>query len=243
MLVSAALAVGAVSVLGGHALAQSSSDIAGVWAFNGGQVGVVKNADKSFTGTVIRATRTTACPHPIGERMWTDVRLGGGDINWWGKHVWFLTQPCRTAPSPGYTAWKIFVNQEGKEFLRGCYAHWAHPEIQPVIDRSGQADPGSGGICIDSYRVTQKKTTFKSIARFPESRCFGAALRLKFADPPTDALATVRITAGDFKSTLKRPLRVVRVAVAEGTLKVKVKVIARTVLGQTIRGSAIFKRC
>jgi hypothetical protein len=230
----------------GSASAQSTSDFANVWEFNGGQVGVIKNADKSFTGIVVRTTKTGSCVHPVGEQIWTGARLGT-NLSWSGKHVWFLTGPCRLAPATGNTVWKIFKNTNGKTFLRGCYANWARPDILPVIDAAGVCSPAfasiSEGAVIDSSYVARKKGTFKSIAKFPKGKCLGKTLKLKFVDPPTDALATVQVTAGKFKKTLTRAKLSLNLKVADGTGKVKVSIKAKTLLKHTIKGSKTYSTC
>lgn len=241
--VAVAVAVCATTIASaGSASAQSTSDFANVWSFNGGQVGVIKNADKSFTGVVIRATTSGSCVHPIGEQMWTGARLGT-NLTWSGKHVWFLTGPCRLAPATGNTTWKIFKNANGKTFLRGCYTNWARPEIFPTIDNAGVCATGDSGATIDSDYISPRKSTFKSIAKFPKSACVGKTLKLKFVDPPTDALATVKVTAGKFKKTLTRLNLNLNLRVAKGSGKVKVRVNAKTLLGHTVKGSKTYTRC
>lgn len=222
---------------------QANNDIVGLWNFNGGIVGVTKNADKSFTGTVVKATTTGTCGHPVGERMWTDVRLAG-NLNFFGKHVWFLTTPCRPAPSAGSTAWKIFVDVNNKRFLRGCYASWSNTTLQPQIDVAGHADVGPGGTCIDSYAVPAKRSTIKQIVKFPDLKCVGSRLKLTFTDPPTDAIAAVQVYAGTARKTFKRTkmaAATVRPKAAGGT--VKIKVIAKTLLGNKITGSKTYTAC
>jgi hypothetical protein len=243
-----AIAVGAITMAtAGSASAQSTSDFANVWAFNGGQVGVIKNADKSFTGIVVRATKSGSCVHPVGEKIWTNVRLGT-NLSWSGQHVWFLTGPCRLAPATGNTTWKIFKNTQGKTLLRGCYANWARPDIQPqFIAGITECTPAfanvNEGATIDSDFVPSRKGTFKSIARFPKSKCIGKTLKFKFAEPPTDALATVTVTSGKFTKTLTRPNLSLSLKVAPGSGKVTVKVRAKTLLRHTIKGAKTYKTC
>lgn len=238
-----AIAVGATTLaFAGQASAQSTSDFANVWKFNGGQVGVIKNPDKSFTGVVIRATTSGLCVHPVGEQMWTGVRLGT-NLTWSGKHVWFLTGSCQLAPATGNTTWKIFKNPSGKTFLRGCYTNWARPEIMPAIDNAGTCTTGDGGATIDSDYIPGKKSTFKSITKFPKSKCLGKTLKLKFVDPPSDALSTVKVTAGKFKKTLTRAGLTLNLRVAKGKGKVKVSVSAKTLLGHKVKGSKTYKTC
>jgi hypothetical protein len=236
----------ATMAVAGPASAQSTSAFAGVWSFNGGKVGVVKNADKSFTGVVIRATKSGTCVHTVGEKMWTDVRLSN-NLSWWGKHVWFLKNPCHLAPSPGNTAWKIFKTPGGKTFLRGCYANWALPTIQPqfVFQNGGwDCSPGQDGAVIDSNYIRPKKSTFKSIARFPKAKCLGKKLKLRFVNPPTDALSTVKVSAGGLTKVLDyRNKLALTLTVSPGSGKVKIKVLARTLLGHTVKGGKTYKTC
>jgi hypothetical protein len=241
--IAMAIAVCATTMaFAGSASAQSTSDFANVWSFNGGMVGVIKNPDKSFTGIVLRPTTSGSCVHPVGEQMWTGARLGT-NLTWSGKHVWFLTGPCRLAPATGNTTWKIFKDAKGKTFLRGCYANWARPDVLPAIDIAGNCAFGEGGAIIDSNFIPSKKSTFKSIAKFPKSSCVGKTLKLKFVDPPTDALATVKVTAGKFTKTLTRPSLNLNLKVAKGAGKVKVSVNAKTLLGKTVKGSKTYKSC
>ena len=232
-----------IAVWSTPASGQANNDIVGLWNFNGGIVGVTKNADRSFTGTIVKATTTGTCAHPVGEQMWTGVRLAG-NLNYFGRHVWFLTAPCRVAPSPGNTAWKIFADANGKRFLRGCYAAWSNAALQPQIDVTGHAEVGPGGTCIDSYAIAARRSTIRQIVTFPKVKCIGPRVKLTFTDPPTDAIATVRVSAGAANRTVKRA-RMTAVTIRPkgvGAI-VRIKVVARTLLGDKITGDRTYAAC
>jgi hypothetical protein len=71
---ASALLITLVSLCVVPAAARAAADIEAVWSFNGGQVVVRADPAGTFTGKVIRATQLATRAHPVGEKMWINVR-------------------------------------------------------------------------------------------------------------------------------------------------------------------------
>src|SRR3712207_4544302 len=80
-----ASAVTALSVAPAHAAYDA---LEGSWSFEGGEVLVTAGADGALSGTVVRATRFSPCPHPVSEVMWRFAPPAAGSAVRWGTHQW-----------------------------------------------------------------------------------------------------------------------------------------------------------
>ncbi len=68
----------AVLMAVGVSSASAATDIEGVWAFNGGEIGIgTPLTDGTYVGTVVQATTFAECPHPVGQQIWTGIRAPG----------------------------------------------------------------------------------------------------------------------------------------------------------------------
>src|SRR5579871_5845591 len=80
-----------VSLLSAAAPAAATSEIEGVWSFNGGEVAIHPVASGKFTGIVVTPTKFSECEHKTGEEMWTGISLQP-DGSFWGFHQWLFEQ-------------------------------------------------------------------------------------------------------------------------------------------------------
>ena len=245
----AALVALALTLVAAAPAAAQSDPIEAVWTFSGGQVAVDPQPDGSFVGTVIRQTQFAECPHPAGEKMWTEIRKQP-DGQYFGKHQWFRIADCSPI-NRGNSAFRILQRPDGATFLRVCFAHPDNPDKQPTIAPDGTS-ANTDVSCDDSDFVSATPRTppkLSDIVTLPRQtrRCasrrrFG--IRLK--EPPGDALASAKITLN------RRSLRVVR---RNGRLtstvdlrglprgRYALKIVAKTVRGKTIQGTRRYRTC
>src|SRR5271166_1284619 len=116
----------------------SVSPIEAVWAFNGGEVAVVRQADGAYAGIVDAPTTFARCSHPVGEQMWSRMRLQP-DGSYWGLHQWFFeSEPCQLNPTLGPSAWRVMTATNGSRYLLVCFS--APGSTQPTIAASGATE-------------------------------------------------------------------------------------------------------
>jgi hypothetical protein len=84
----------------------------GYWNYGGGVVQVT-GSGSSLTGTVVKATTFSSCPHPVGEAMWKLTRSASG---YTGTHSWFAASDC-TVGSLGYGASTWLISESGGNLL------------------------------------------------------------------------------------------------------------------------------
>ncbi len=151
---SSLLVAGLVTIMlvVGVASARAESSIEGVWSFNGGKVAIQEaQSEETFFGTVVAPTKFAQCTHPVGERMWTDMRRQP-DGSYWGLHQWFFgTEECIPNPSLGPSAWRVLPGKGGSHFLRACFSEPGSND-QPTIAPSGESAHVTFG-CVDSALV------------------------------------------------------------------------------------------
>lgn len=119
----AALAT-AVLCLGGAtagASEDSTSPIVGIWSFNGGQIGVQRLSDGTYTGTVVAETTFAECPHPVGQPIWTGMTEHKDGL-FTGYHQWYEVE-CKINPTLGPTAWRVLEEPNGDRYMRVCFSH------------------------------------------------------------------------------------------------------------------------
>lgn len=242
----------ATVLLGAAALpsaAHAAADIEGTWSFSGGEVVVQPQADGSFTGTVIRQTQFSVCPHPVGEVMWTQVRLQP-DGQYFGKHNWLLNGSCALA-GLGNSAWRVLTKPDGQRLLRICFASERNPELQPTIDPAGNSANTTTG-CQDSDLLAPPATPPKSIttiATLPKQgkkKCLSKrSFRIRLKEPKGDALDSAKVyVRGKLAKTIKRD-RITAPVNLTGLPKGRytIKITAKTVLGRTISGTRKYRTC
>lgn len=243
------LLTGAV-LLAAPSAASAQADIEAVWRFSGGEVAVQAQPDGSFMGTVIRQTQFAECPHPVGEQMWTQMRLQP-DGQYHGEHQWFNVPACTYMSPKGRTAWRVLTKPDGAKFLRVCFGK---PETgtQPTIAPDGAATNDEQG-CNDSDLVSplpQGKPSVRTIATLPSQgrkKCLSKrSFRIRLKEPPGDALATARVYVNNKRvgpvrtgDRLTAPVNLRNLPRGRYT----VKITATTVLGKTISGTRKYRTC
>lgn len=247
---AARTAIAALAALGVAAPAASAAaDVEGTWSFSGGQVVVTPEADGSFTGTVIRPTQFAVCPHLVGERMWTQMRLQP-DGQYFGKHQWLANAGCGPA-GLGNSAWRVLTRPDGQRFLRICFATHERPELQPTIDAAG-ADANTTTGCQDSDLLAPPAapaTSVTAIATLPaqgKKKCLSKrSFRIRLKEPKGDALDSAKVYVnGRLVRTIKRE-RITAPVNLTGLPKGRytVRITAKTVLGRTITGTRKYRTC
>jgi hypothetical protein len=132
-LVIAAAMLLAVGV--GTASAGATSNIEGIWSFNGGQIGVQRLSNGTFEGTVVAETKFAECSHPVGQQIWTGMTLQP-DGSYFGFHQWYFAAPtCVLNPTLGPTAWRVLEGTDGSHYLRVCLSHPG--TTQPTVAVNG----------------------------------------------------------------------------------------------------------
>jgi hypothetical protein len=233
------------------AAAQSPDPIESVWEFNGGQVAVERQADGSFIGTIIRPTQLSACTHQNGEQMWTEIRAQP-DGQYFGRHQYFRTSDCSFIER-GAIALRVLRNAEGQTFLRVCFDDPERsPDEQPSIAPDGSNTNTDDG-CRDSTfvaplpRTPPRLNDIVTLPRQPSRGCFSRrrfTIRLK--EPPGDALASARVALNRKNIPVRRRVgRLTAVVDLRGLPRgrYRVRIVAQTVRGRTIRGSRRYRTC
>jgi hypothetical protein len=228
--------------------------IEGIWSFNGGQIGVQGRPGGSFVGTVVAPTKLGQCVHPVGEQIWSDMRLQP-DGSYWGLHQWYEgTKECIPIPTLGLTAWRILPAANGSRFLRVCFSE-PGSNSQPTIAANGTAANDTLG-CTDSALVSAlpaiSSAQFGQYVKFPAAGgCFGkATMRIRMHDPTSDPLEkiVVKLRSGKIHraAKLKRiGSKITATLNLKGLTAAKFTVTVRltTVLGSHLSGKRTYALC
>jgi hypothetical protein len=247
-LIATSLAIGAAS-------AAADAPIEGVWSFNGGKVAIqAQSTGGALIGIVVAPTKFTQCTHPVGERMWTEMRLRP-DGSYWGLHQWFFaTEECVPNPVLGASAWRVLQNPSGERFLRACFSE-PESKSQPTIAPSG-ATAGATFGCVDSALVaplpTVSSAQFNRYVTLPANgKCISRSrMRVRVHDPKNDPLAKIVVTLKSGKVHRRAKLRrhgktataILKLnGLAAGPFIVTVRLT--TVLGEHLSGKRAYFRC
>lgn len=249
------LALVASVVLAASAGPASAADpIEGIWSFNGGQIGVQGRSDGSFVGTVVSPTKLGQCFHPVGEQIWSDMRLQS-DGSYWGLHQWYIgTTECSQIPTLGLTAWRILRSAGGSRFLRVCFSE-PGSKSQPTIAADGTPANATLG-CTDSALVSSLPVVgsaqFGRYVKFPASgSCFSnSTMRIRMHDPKSDPLkkVVVKLKSGKVHRTAKLKRSGPKITATlnlKGLTADKFTVTVRltTVLGSHLSGKRTYTLC
>jgi hypothetical protein len=243
-----ALAIALLLALPASAAAQA--DIEGVWSFTGGQVAVQPQPDGTFTGTVVRQTQFSECPHPAGEKMWVGLRRQP-DGQYWGGHQWFNTADCSPLPNRGNTAFRVLAKPDGTKFMRVCFAAPENRETQPKIAPDGSNTDTDRG-CNDSDLVAplpKGRPAITTIATLPSQgrkRCLSRrSFRIRLKEPRGDALVSASVLVNNRRVATRSGARITAPVNLRGLPRGRysVKITARTVLGRTITGTRRYRTC
>src|ERR1035438_1972677 len=121
----------------GVATAMATTNIEGVWSFNGGEIAVQPEGNGKFEGIVVQPTQFATCTHPNGQKIWKEI-TAQPDGSYWGFHQWYKTESCVENPVLGPTAWRVVEEAGGGHYLLVCLS--APGKSQPTIP------PGSSGV-------------------------------------------------------------------------------------------------
>ncbi len=231
------------------AAASAQADIEAVWSFTGGEVAVQAAGDGSFTGTIISPTRFSECEHPVGERMWVNLRPVG-DGSYHGGHQWFRTSDCSPIPERGNTAFRVLVREDGTRFLRVCFAAPERPDLQPTIAPDGSSARTTTS-CVDSDFVSPPAPppTFRQVVVLPKQGKKGCVsrrnFRIRLRQPRGDALKSAVVFVNGKRVKAVRGKRLTARVDLRGLPKgrYKVRIVAKTVLGRTMRGTRRYRTC
>jgi hypothetical protein len=248
------LAVGAAS-------AGAASSIEGVWSFNGGQIGVQRLANGTYSGTVVVETKFAECTHPVGQEIWVGM-TEQSDGSYWGLHQWYFGE-CQENPLRGPTAWRVLEEPGGSHSLRVCFSHPG--TSQPMITASDAPKEASE---YAAYHVTYGCTNSALTARLPVApgsgksgvagsierltlpsakKCVSVRLfKIHLADPKYDPLKKVTVTLKGRKiATSHKGNYVLATINLRGLPKgaFTIKIHATTVLGHHLSAKRTYHTC
>jgi hypothetical protein len=237
----------------GAATAGASSSIEGVWSFNGGQIGVQRLANGTYSGTVVVETKFAECAHPVGQEIWAGM-IAQSDGSYWGLHQWYLGE-CQENPLRGPTAWRVLEEVSGSHYLRVCFSHPG--TSQPTIAANG-SDSGATYGCTNSALTARlpvapgsgKSRVAGSIERLTlpsAKKCLSVRLfKIHLADPKYDPLKKVTVTIKGRKiATSHKGNYVVTTINLRGLPKgaFTIKIHATTVLGHHLSAERTYHTC
>ena len=244
------LAVGAAS-------AGAASSIEGIWSFNGGQIGVQRLANGTYSGTVVVATKFAECAHPVGQEIWTGM-TEQPDGSYLGLHQWYFGgSVCQENPLRGPTAWRILEEVNSSYYLRVCFSHPG--TSQPTIAADGSARGATYG-CTNSALTAllpvapgSGVTGSKESLTLPSAKkCLSArSFKIHLADPKYDPLKKITVTLRGRKiksrkiTTSRRGNYIVATINLRGLPKgaFTIKIHATTVLGHSLSASRTYHTC
>jgi hypothetical protein len=232
----------------GVASAGASSSIEGVWSFNGGQIGVQRLANGTYSGTVVVETKFAECTHPVGQEIWAGM-TAQSDGSYWGLHQWYLGE-CQENPLRGPAAWRVLEEVNGSHYLRVCFSHPG--TSQPTIAANG-SDSGATYGCVNSA-LTAPLPAASGTAGFKESlslpsakKCLSLRLfQIHLLDPKYDPLKKVSVTIrGRMFATVRKGKYIVATINLKGLPRsaFTVKIRATTVLGHHLSASRTYHTC
>lgn len=236
----------AMTLLVGVVSAGASSSIEGVWAFESGEIAVTPLPDGRFVGTVVDETKFAECVHPVGQEIWTEMRLQP-DGSYWGHHQWYFEGTCATNPTPGPTAWRVNQAPDGSKDLQVCFSEPG--TLQPTIAASGVTADVTYK-CVNSAltaALPAAGVAGEHLSLPSAKRCVSARLfKIHLADPKYDPLKQVIVTIGGRKiKTARRGHYVVATIDLEGFPRgaFTVKISAMTVLGHHLTSRRTYHTC
>jgi hypothetical protein len=215
--------------------------IEGSWLFQEGEVLVQATGPGAFEGTVVKATRFAACPHPAGERMW---QMSGGGTSFSGTHIWYRPD-CSPDPG-GQSTWTVTSTDAANFTLRFCTV--APGGGPPAFDAAGIARPGT--ICNDLKRVLppQPTPTFQRVVGLPKEtrKCRSRRnFRIRLRAPKADPLVRATVHVNGKRVKVLSGSRVTAPVDLRGLPKgrYKVKIAATTTSGRVIQGTRRYRTC
>jgi hypothetical protein len=251
MIAALLLTLAGTTALSAAPASASQPSIEGVWNFGGGTIIVAPNPAGQLVGTVASPTTFDACPHPVGQQIWTDIQETA-DGAYTGMHEWYRSDgtACVPIPMPGPTAFRVLASSDGSDVLRVCFNHPGTTD--PTIAPDGTTSNVNYG-CTDSTPVSAIPTSAPSFSQTvvlpAASRSICLSLRhftIHILEPRHDPFVrlTVRLDGRAIKvahhgnyMTAKIDLR----GLPKGTYTVYIR--GRTAAGFTVRGSRTYHTC
>jgi hypothetical protein len=253
------------------ASAAATSEIEGVWSFNGGAVDIVSIPGDKFEGIVTVQTQFASCPHMVEEHMWTDI-TPEADGSYWGLHQWFHSSPeCAKNTTLGPTAWRVLHEANGSRYLRVCFSEPGTK--QPTISADGApldpseysahsvtygcvnselisplpVAPSSPGTTTGSSPGPSAKGGVEGITLYKASQCLRPGLfKFRLNAPKYDPFKTIAVVFEGHKVPVVRKAGYVIVQLNLKGLKKSsftVKVTATTVLGHKLTAKRTYRIC
>jgi hypothetical protein len=235
----------------GVATAAATSNIEGVWSFNGGQIAVQSAGNGKFEGIVVQPTRFAVCTHPIGQKIWKEM-TPQADGSYWGFHQWYKSdegEGCIENPVLGPAAWRILEAPNGSRSLRVCLSRpgTTQPTI-PVGSEGIGATYGCQSSAMTAPLAGSAVGSFKEVVSLPSSRqCvsgrkFIIHIRSATYDPFKSVVVTllgrkVKVVhrSGEYIATISLK------GLPRGVFTIRVKAI--TVRGNRLSGSRTYHTC
>jgi hypothetical protein len=265
------LALAAVATLAlalGAASAWASSNIEGIWSFNGGEIGIQELSNGTYEGTVVSATTFAECPHFVGEPIWTDMSLQA-DGSYWGFHQWYFENSgCEQNPERGRTAWRVLEKPSGDLYLLVCLsspgsesqptiaADGSHSgetygciesELKAPLPTTGGPSPGSGSSPGSSPGGSGVAGEVERLTLPSAKKCLSARrFRIHLAEPRYDPFKTVRVTIKGHKiATAKHGNYVVATINLKRFKRGRFTIVIHvtTVLGHHLSGKRTYHTC
>ncbi len=236
------------------ALASASTQLQGVWSFNGGEIAIhPEGSDGALVGTVIESTTFAQCPHQVGEQIWSGI-TPEADGSYWGLHQWFYENgSCTPNPELGLTAFRVLSKGSGR-YLRVCLSEPGDGQ-QPTISADGFAANATFG-CVDSALVaglpTSSELRAENLIRLRANTACVASrrLRIRIHRPAGDTIvkSTVTVSGGGRAHVVKvverggEDVAIVHPGAVTGG-RFTVTVTLRTALGHTIKTTRTYRTC
>ncbi|HEY2283735.1 MAG TPA: hypothetical protein VGH60_09325 [Solirubrobacteraceae bacterium] len=245
------LVVVAVALAACATTATAASKIEGIWSFNGGQIAIQPLANGTYAGTVVAETKFAECTHPVGQQIWSNIRLQP-DGSYWGFHQWYFeTSSCQPNHTLGPTAWRVLEGTGGSHYLRACFS--SPGTSQPTIAASGAGANVTYG-CANSALIaplptaaSRSKALRRSVVLPKTSKCFSRRVfQIHLHNPKNDPLKEVVVKIKGRRIAAVRQAGTIVATISlkglpKGAFTVKIRAV--TVLGHSLSESRTYHTC
>jgi hypothetical protein len=236
----------------GVATAAATSNIEGVWSFNGGEIAVQSEGDGKFEGVVVQPTKFAACTHPVEQKIWKEM-TPQTDGSYWGFHLWYKsneeTGTCVENPDLGPTAWRVLEEPNGSRSLLVCLS--SPGTKQPTIPPDSRGIGATYG-CVSSALTAPLASSavgsFKDAVSLPSNKkCFsGRKFKIHIRESKYDPFKSVVVTIRGHKlKVIHQDSNYVATinlkGLPAGAFTVKIK--ATTVRGNHLSGRRTYHTC
>jgi hypothetical protein len=236
----------------GAATAAATSNIEGVWSFNGGQIAIQPEGNGKLEGVVVQPTKFATCTHPDGQKIWKEMTLQA-DGSYWGFHQWYksdeATETCVENPVLGPTAWRVLEEPNGSRTLRVCLSDPG--TTQPTIPLGSPGLDDTYG-CVTSAMTAPLASSavgsFKEVVSLPSvKKCVSARkFEIHIRDTKLDPFKSVIVTLKGHKVKVVHSGSTYIATISlkglpPGAFTVKIK--ATTVRGNHVSGSRTYHTC